>query len=189
MTSDELKISLRELGVSQADFARLIGVTTRAVTLWLANDRSIPGPVEGYLRLMLMLPQNLRQIELNRLKAKGTTMRDGMYGISFQGREGAGMGVLIFDTGKVFGTDTEGVKYDGEYVYNEGTGQVAVKVKITFPPNVRAVFGVSNPYEWAFDITTSFDPKNNNGQLAVQTSLGQAINAQYVYLRSLPEAA
>ena len=116
-------------------------------------------------------------------------MRDGMFGITFQGQQGAGMGVLIFDNGRVYGTDTEGVRYDGEYLFDETTGLVSVKVKITFPPNVKAVFGISNPYEWAFDVTTSFNPKQNSGPLAVKTSLGKPINAQYVFLRSLPEAA
>jgi hypothetical protein len=46
-----------------------------------------------------------------------------------------------------------------------------------------------NPYEWAFDITSSFDPKKDSGPLTVRTSLGQPINAQYVFLRNLPEAA
>ena len=81
-------------------------------------------------------------------------MRDGMYGIKFQSRQGAGMGLLILDNGRVYGTDTEGVRYDGEYLFDENTGFADVKAKVTFPPNVKAVFGVSNPYEWSFDITT-----------------------------------
>lgn len=189
MNSNDMKSVLGELELSQADFARLVGVTSRAVTLWIADERAIPGSVEGYLRLLRLLPPNLRQVELSRLKQKGTGMRDGMFGITFQGQQGAGMGVLIFDNGRVYGTDTEGVRYDGEYLFDETTGLVSVKVKITFPPNVKAVFGISNPYEWAFDVTTSFNPKQNSGPLAVKTSLGKSINAQYVFLRSLPEAA
>lgn len=188
MIGDDLKTVLTELGITQADFARLIGVTARAVTLWISGDRPIPGPVDGYLRLFRLLPPNLRQIELSRLKQKGTSMRDGMFGISFQGRQGAGMGMLIFDNGRVYGTDTEGVRYDGEYIFDETTGLADVKVKITFPPNVKAVFGISNPYEWAFDVTTTFDPKQNAGALAVKTSLGQPVSAKYIFLRNLPEA-
>lgn len=189
MTGNDLKAILMELGISQADFARLIGVTPRAVTLWMADERAIPGPADAYLRLLRLLPPNLRQVELSRLKQKGTGMRDGMFGITFQGQEGAGMGVLIFDNGRVYGTDTEGVRYDGEYIFNELSAVADVKVKVTFPPNVKAVFGISNPYEWAFDITTRFNPKQNSGALAVKTSLGKPVNAQYVFLRSLPEAA
>jgi hypothetical protein len=189
MTSDELQAVLAELGITQADFARLIGVTSRAITLWVADQRSIPGPAEAYLRVLQLLPQNLRQTEFNRLKRKGTDMRDGMYGISFQGQQGVGMGVLIFENGRVYGTDTQGVRYDGEYLYSESTGLADVKIKVTFPPNVRAVFGISNPYEWAFDVTTSFNPKQNSGPLTVKSSVGQPINAQFVFLRTLPEAA
>ena len=78
-------------------------------------------------------------------------------------------------TGRVCGTDTEGVRYDGEYLFDERAGLADVKMKITFPPNVRAVFGVSNPYEWSFDITNRLDPKRLSGQLAVKTSMGQTI--------------
>ena len=189
MNSATLRTSLADLGISQVDFARLVGVTTRAVAMWMSDERPVPGPVEGYLRLLQLLPPNLRQTEFNRLKQKGTQMRDGMYGISFQGQQGVGMGVLIFDSGRVYGTDTQGVRYDGEYLYNETTGMADVKVKVTFPPNVRAVFGIANPYEWAFDVTTSFNPKQNSGPLSVKTSVGQPINAQFVFLRTLPEAA
>jgi hypothetical protein len=71
------------------------------------------------------------------------------------------------------GTDTEGVRYDGEYIFDESTGLADVKAKVTFPPNVNAVFGVSNPYEWAFGITTRINPKQNSGAVAVKTSMGQ----------------
>lgn len=190
MSSEDLKLILEELGLTQADFARLIGVTSRAVTLWLADERAIPGTVEGYIRLFKLLPGNLRQVELNRLKQRGEgNMRDGMFRINFQGQQGDGMGVLVFDNGRVYGSDTEGVRYDGEYLFKKESGLADVKIKVTFPPNVRAVFGISNPYEWSIDVTTTFNPKQNSGALAVKTSLGQPIDAQYAFLRDLPDSA
>lgn len=189
MTSNDLKTSLEELGVTQADFARLIDVTPRAVALWMASERAIPGPAEAYIRLFRLLPPNLRQVELSRLIQKGTAMRDGMFGITFQSQQGAGMGVLVFEGGRVYGTDTEGVRYDGEYIFNESSGLADVKLKVTFPPNVKAVFGISNPYEWAFDVTTTFNPKQQSGALAIKTSLGKPIDAQFRFLRGLPDAA
>jgi hypothetical protein len=190
MTSTDLRAILVGLELTQADFARLLGITPRAIALWIADERTIPGPAEAYLRLFRLLPPNLRQIELNRLKQKGTAMRDGMFGITFQSQEGgAGMGVLIFENGRIYGTDSAGVRFDGEYEFSESSGLVDVKLKVTFPPNVTSVFGVTNPYEWAFDVTTKFDPKQNTGTLVVRTSVGHQINAGYVYLRSLPEAA
>ena len=189
MTSKDLKSFLTEFELTQSDFARLLGVTLRAVALWLADERTIPMTVNAYVRLFRLLPASLRQIELNRLKQKGTNMRDGMFGITFQGQHGRGMGVLIFDSGRVYGTDEAAVRYDGDYVFDEATGLVDVKVKVTFPPNIKSVQGISNPYEWSIDVTAKFDPKQNSGNLKLMTSLGRPLTAQYVYLRSLPEAA
>jgi Helix-turn-helix len=189
MTSDDLKAALTEVGITQADFARLIGVTPRAVALWMSGDRGIPGPADGYLRLLRLLPTNLRQVELNRLKRKGTNMRDGMFGITFQGQYGTGVGVLVFDSGRVYGSDEAAVRYDGDYLFDEGSGLVDVKIKVTFPPNVKAVQGIVNPYEWSIVVETKFDPRQDSGALTLKTSLGQPLSAQYVFLRSLPEAA
>ncbi|TPI31022.1 hypothetical protein FJW08_12970 [Mesorhizobium sp. B3-2-1] len=189
MKQADLKTILSDLELSQADFARLIDVTPRAISLWLAGERAIPGPVESYLRLFKFLPGNLRQQELLRLKAKGTNMRDGMYGISFQYGNSAGMGALVFEGGRIYGADSGGVKYDGEYEFHEETGLADVKLKVSFPPNVPSVFGVQNPYEWSIDITSTFNPNITSGNMAVKTSIGRSLQAQYVYLRQLPEAA
>jgi Helix-turn-helix len=189
MNSLDLRAILKDINLTQADFARLLGITPRAVTLWMADERAIPGPAEAYVRLLRLLPPNLRQIELGRLKQKGTDMRDGMYRITFQGRQGAGIGMLVFENGRIYGTDSEAVRYDGEYLYDECTGLTEVKLKVTVPRNVRVVFGVANPYEWAFEVTTSLNPRHDSGSLLVKTSIGPTLNAQFVYLRSLPDAA
>jgi hypothetical protein len=189
MRYDELTQTLNQCGMKQAEFARLIGVTPRAVSLWLSGEREIPGPADAYLRLFQLLPESLRRIELARLKDGGTKMRDGMFGMTFQGQTGAGMGMLVFDGGNVYGTDSEGARYDGSYIYREEAERVEVVLKVTFPPNVNTVLGITNPYEWAIDVTAAFNPKLNSGAVDVKTSLGRAINAQFKYLRSLPDAA
>lgn len=185
----ELRAFLADLAISQADLARLVGVTSRGVNLWMSEERAIPGPVAAYARLLNSLPPDFRQVELNRLKVRSTAMRDGMFGITFQGRASAGMGIMIFDSGRICGTDTEGTRYDGGYVYDEATGLAEVKVKVTFPPNVRAVFGISHPHEWAIDVLARFNPNKDSGPLQVSTSIGQPLQAQYRFLRALPEAA
>ena len=188
MSGDEFRALLTDIGVAQSDFARLVGVTPRAVNLWATDGRAIPGPAEGYLRLFQLLPMNLRQIELGRLKDRGTGMRDGMFGITFHGQQGAGLGVLVFDAGRVYGTDSEGARYDGEYIFREDISCADVVVKVTYPANVLSVFGISNPYEWAIDVSTRFNPKQNAGPLEVKTSLGHPIGAKFKYLRPLPDA-
>jgi len=187
MSPTELKSLLTSLDLSQVNFARLVEVTPRAVNLWVMEERAIPGPVAAYSRLLNALPPNLRHIELGRLNERGTGMRDGMFGITFQGQHGAGMGMLVFDAGRVYGSDSEGARYDGGYVFNESSGKANVNLKVRFPPNVLSVFGIRNPYEWAVDVNTVIDPKQNAGSVIVKTSLGHQLNAQYKYLRALPE--
>lgn len=189
MRSDELREHLVALGVSQADFARLLDVTPRGVALWLGGDRSIPGPVEAYVRLLRSLPMNLRQVELGRLRERKSVMRNGMYGITFQSANDYGAGLLTFEDGLVYGVDSAGVKYDGDYEIDPGTHLAKLNLKVTFPPNTQSVFGVSNPYEWSIDVTTTLDPSKDQGNCLVQSSVGIALNAQYRFMRSLPVAA
>jgi hypothetical protein len=61
--------------------------------------------------------------------------------------------------GRIYGSDTEGVRFDGEYLYDERAGLADVKIKVTVQPKVMTVFGVSNPYEWSFDVTSHLNPK------------------------------
>jgi transcriptional regulator with XRE-family HTH domain len=187
MTSLELRAVLTELDLTQAEFARLLGVTSRAVALWAANERAVPGPVEGYLRLLGTLPAQLRQNELTRLKQKGTSMRDGIFGVVYEGRVGAGYAMLTFDNGRVHGVDTERGCYDGEYLFDEGSGLAKVNLKVTMPANVKSVFGISNPYEWAIEVSASLDPRRDAGNVEVKNALG-SLNAQYRFLRALPDA-
>jgi hypothetical protein len=188
MSFDALRIALADLALTQVDFARLLEVTPRAVTLWLSGERAVPGPVKGYLRLLSTMPANLRQVELNRLAGKGADMKDGIYQVRFQGQAGAGMAMLVFDGGQIYGTDTEAGKYDGTYIFQPATGQVDAKVKVTFPPNVISVFGMQHPFEWAFEVETTFNGKAEKGVLALKNSLGAPIQAQYAFMRTLPQA-
>jgi hypothetical protein len=113
-----------------------------------------------------------------------TAMRDGMYGIEYHSSGGGfGLGVLVVDSGRVFGTDPGGGKYDGDYVYDNATGLADLRLKVTLPPNAMSIFGISHPYEWSFDVATRFNP----GDVRLATTLGPAVNARYRYLRALPE--
>ena len=185
----QLKEHLEAIGISQADLARLLDVTPRGVSLWMVGDRSVPGPVKAYVQLLRSIPLNLRQIELGRLRERKATMKNGMYGITFQSNNDHGVGVLTFEDGVIYGVDEARVKYDGDYSINETTGMADVRLKVTYPPHVRAVFGVQNPYEWSIDVTAVLDPKKDQGDLVVKTSVGKSLRAQYQFMRPLPVAA
>lgn len=115
-------------------------------------------------------------------------MRDGMYGVQFTSVSGAGIGVVILDSGRVFGADPFGGKYDGEYIYDEKTGMADLRLKLTFAPNAPAVFGISHPYEWAIDVTAKLDPRVDSGTTRIVTPIGPFIDARYQFMRALPEA-
>jgi hypothetical protein len=189
MQPTTLKTFLEEMGLKHADFARLLGVTPRAVTLWLSGEREMPGPAEAYMRLYRSLPPPLRQLELTRMSEGASGMRDGMFGITFHGQADSGYGLLVLEAGRVYGVDVAGVRYDGQYEFDADAGRVHAVVKVTFPPHVKSVFGISNPYEWAIDVTASFDPRRDAGEVDVKTSLGKALRAEFQYMRALPEAA
>jgi hypothetical protein len=111
-----------------------------------------------------------------------------MYGVDYAASHGSGMACLIFDTGRVFGADPAGGKYDGEYVYDEISGMADLHLKVTMPANVPSVLGIQNPYEWSIDVQTKLNPKADQGSLQVATSLGRQISATYRYLRALPDS-
>jgi hypothetical protein len=189
MTGDDLKMILRDLRISAADFAQLAGVPLGEVALWLAGEGAIPASAADYARLVVGLPRHLQEVEFARLKARRRAMRDGMYGLSFEYNGDFGMGVLILDNGRAYGSDMGQVRYDGDYAVNESSGLTDLKLTITYPAGVPAIFGVTHPYEWSTDATTSLDPALLTGSLTVETSLGRPLAAHYRFLRALPAAA
>ena len=192
MLTIDLKLILDEFGLTQVELARLVGVTPRAVNMWMQGDREIPGPVEAYLRLFTVLPTAMRASERAKAAGKEKPMREGMYQIQFHTAadpQSWGVGTLVFDSGIVYGIDAGGAKYDGEFQLSESTGLVDVRLKVTFPPDGMSIFGIAHPYEWAIEVHTELDPKKDRGPLTATTNLGHQVKAAYSFVRSLPEAA
>ena len=52
VTPQDLSATLSRLGLSQAEAARLLGVTPGAVTRWVKGERPVPGPVARLLWLL-----------------------------------------------------------------------------------------------------------------------------------------
>jgi transcriptional regulator with XRE-family HTH domain len=193
MTYSELKLLLLDLELSQVEFAKLVGVTPRAVNMWVQGEREIPGPVESYLRIFRMLNSSQRFAEKERVAGKEKVMREGMYEIQFHTSGNPadwGMAVLIFGGGIVYGADAGGgASYDGTYAPTAEPGIVDVKLKVSFPPNVLSIFGISHPHEWSIEVRTKMDSRNEAGKVFAVTNLGQNVDASYSFIRALPEAA
>lgn len=142
MTPTELHAALAALGLRPRDLAGLVDVSDRAVSLWLAGGREIPGPLAAYVGLLLNLPTALRSQELARLKEKDTkAMVDGMYRVDLQGRTGDGLGCIVAQRGRIFGSDGM-VEFDGEYEPTGVPGEADVRLTVTVPPGTPLIQGV-----------------------------------------------
>jgi len=162
----------------------LIGVTTRAISLWVAHERGIPGPVAAYLRLLSSLPKALQEKELTRIRKTDPSMYEGMYQCVFQGASGPGLGVFVLSRGTVFGSDGA-VQYDGVYKPSARPGYVDLALHLSVPPGVALVQGVPpQPMSYSFDVNCSF-PIRGTELLTVQTPYGPVL-AEVKFLRTVP---
>ncbi len=186
MDSAALRAFLVMTGLSPGEFARLVDVTPRAVTMWLSGERAVPGPAAAYARVFAGMPPTARYSELVRIKESEIKMRDGMYAVVYQGTQGAGYATVLFDNGRVYGADPFGAKYDGYYDYDVSSGLAELHVKLTFPPHVAPVFADAQPFEWSVDIVGHMDPRHERGLADFKTTLGHKIQTQYQFLRELP---
>lgn len=188
MTPDQLRGTLAALNLTQAEFARLINVTPRAVALWLSEGRPVPGPAAAYARLLNSLPLVMRQIELNRVKGTSANMRDGLYAIEYQGVSGARYGTMLLSKGKIYGADPAGGRYDGVYALDPVSGLVNAYVKLFFPKNLASVFGEAHTYDWVIDASATFDPHLDQGTTRLQVPPNRWVNVAYRFLREVPPA-
>ena len=61
MTGDEFQDFLDEMELDQLDFAALTGAGNRTVRNWRLGDRSIPGTVVAFIRLLEGHPERLKE--------------------------------------------------------------------------------------------------------------------------------
>ena len=189
MTQDDLKGMLDSLDMKPVELASLLNVTPRAINLWLAGEREVPGPTEAYLALLLSLPPALRAKEKLRLQNKGEKdMPEGMYLATYTGTADAGFAVLVFQHGKIFGMDVGRVAYDGTYKPTGTPGQVAIHLKLSVPAGVPLVMGVpAKPVPYSFEIDPQVINTKGASSVPVVTPFG-TVNAKLERLRDIPDA-
>lgn len=54
MNANDLTATLSALGLDHLGAARLLGVTDRAVRMWISGDRSVPPTAARFLRLLVV---------------------------------------------------------------------------------------------------------------------------------------
>ncbi len=187
MNKNELKNAMSALGLSSISLAKLLDVTPRAVSMWLTGERSVPGPAVAYLNLFSKLPPSQQQLEIQKSELEKLTMRDGLYQLEFAGPNGSGYGVLIFEDGRIYGSDVGAGKWDGTYTMNPTTKLADLKLRVEMPAGEQSVLGPAQSFSWNVDVTATMDPANDVGAINAQTNLGPA-TAKYKFMRSLPTA-
>lgn len=186
MNKNELKNAMSALGLSAASLSKLLGVTPRAVSMWLTGERSVPGPAEAYINLFSMLPTSQRELEIQKSEVEQLTMKDGMYQLEFAGRNGSGYGVLIFENGRIYGSDVGNGKWDGTYTMNPITKNADLDIRVEMPAGEESVLGPAQRFSWNVDVKATMDPTKDVGVINAQTNLGPA-TAKYKFMRTLPE--
>jgi predicted transcriptional regulator len=181
----DLAKKLTDLGLSTAEFAGLVGVTPRAVNLWISGERELPGPVMAYLRLFTSLPKAAREQELASLRDEDPKKLEGMYSIAFRGRGGEGLGILVLMGGRIFGSDGA-VSYDGSYEPDsKRPGFVEASLRLTVPPGVSLVVNRRpQPAAYWFDLKASIAARSPTS-LKIDTPYGP-VQVTIEYLRDIP---
>ena len=112
--------------------------------------------------------------------------REGFYRFEFEAWAGAGCGVLVLDTNVVAGADTEGVTYDGEYVWNDRTQRFEVNLSACAPEGTRTVQGKIAPRGGlTFGVRCSFPREPEDEQVRAETDLGP-VSVRIRHLRDFP---
>jgi hypothetical protein len=78
-----LKLVLDRLGLKQSEFAKLLDVSPRAVSLWATGEVTLPGPVRAYLRMLQHAEPPVRSAELARLSSPRPAFKDGLYSLMY----------------------------------------------------------------------------------------------------------
>lgn len=190
MSASDLRAMIERLGVTQSEFSRLVDVSVGAVAQWLAEVRSIPGPVESYVSLLMRLPSSIREAEIAQMRTGATSMKNGMYLIHFTGSEGSGHATLTFKNGLIYGYDEAGAEYDGSYGMMDSIGNMDVNINVKIKADMPTVAGgVTKPFDWILTVSTKINGYNPIGNVVVQTNLGVPVMAKYTRMRDLPVAA
>jgi transcriptional regulator with XRE-family HTH domain len=184
MSQSALKPKLAKLGLRQSDLARLIDVSPRTVNLWATGAQSLPGAVDGYLRLLEAAAPNVRKAELDRLDDHSKHLDEGIYGIFYSspaaGEHGYGMAVLL--RGKIAGGDAHGVQFSGSYRFDRIKAVNVVQLSLGVGPNGDGLAETGGALQATFTVTRA-------QPIAAATAMfgPEAYQLELRYLGPLPE--
>jgi hypothetical protein len=138
---------LDALRLRQAEFARLLDVSTRTVSLWMAGSVALPGPVLAYLRLLKAAPDDMRDAEFARVRSQGRQLSEGVYNLQYgpsaQSGKSTGHALAVLSCGRIAGADHWGGHFTGSYQFDAESQTSDVRLKVHVPPDGELITGFS----------------------------------------------
>jgi len=111
---------------------------------------------------------------------------DGFYGVYITGAAQQGFAMLVFKDHKIVGVDAGGVQYDG--TYSDREKGFVVKLKVSIPPNVTLVQGVSvGPQGDTSEIEFQLPPNFTSLPFVRVNAKHGPVNAKIVKLRDFDD--
>ncbi|MDX2258709.1 MAG: hypothetical protein NW205_07285 [Hyphomicrobiaceae bacterium] len=188
MAETGLKCSLERIGLRQADFARLIGVSARTVSLWATGEKALPGPVCAYLRLIRDMPPDALARELRRVAGRAKMLDEGLYSLSYGVPGGAksDTALAVLRNGKVLGSDRLGGVFSGTYEFDAVEEINRLHVRLKMPPRGTLVTGhVSGSQGEVIDILAAVERAAPLSRATVSV-LGSPVEIELSFLGALP---
>ncbi len=190
MSEQSLKSTLERLGLRQTEFARLIEVSPRTVSVWATGDARLPGPVAAYLRVLNMLSPSERAEEFKRLKGRDKMFDEGLYRLNYAGHDNAEAtsddALAVLRNGKILGSDRWGGLFTGSYEFDASVETNKLHVRLQVPPGGILVNGfAAGPDGATVDIVGDFERAAPVSKTTVEIA-GKPIELQLTYLGGLP---
>ena len=187
-----LKDMLERLGLKQAEFARLIDMSPRSVSLWATGESPLPGPVAAYLRVLQLLPADLRSEELRRVQGRSKMIDEGLYNLEYRsadacgGDSDCGSALAVLRNGKILGSDRWGAVFMGSYEFDPVSETNAVHLRLHVPPQGQLIKGYSAGPEGAIlEISGQFERAAPVARTVAHVA-GQPLEVTMTFLGALP---
>ena len=189
-----LKESLERLGLKQSEFARLIEMSPRTVSLWATGESPLPGPVTAYLRVLQLLPADVRAEEIRRVQGRSKMIDEGLYNVEYRSvsqsdcslDDASGSALAVLRNGKILGSDRWGAVFMGSYEFDPVSETNAVHLRLHVPPQGEVVTGfAAGPDGASIEIAGQFDRAAPVSRTIADVA-GRPLQVIMTYLGALP---
>jgi hypothetical protein len=186
-----LKLVLDRLGLKQSEFAKLLDVSPRAVSLWATGEVTLPGPVRAYLRMLQHAEPPVRSAELARLSSPRPAFKDGLYSLMYGTSSGSDKidkngGVALLRSGRIVGSDAGGAKFEGTYQFDSTRQTNHFHVWLRIPPAGELATGLDAGETGAMvEVVADLDHADPVASTVVHVG-GQPLGLTLAYLGPLP---